>query len=274
MYADDVLYIKPMDQPGSAGELQKDVTLVVNCISDQGQQCNVRKTEALLCTLAKYDKPSTPDVLMYGQRIVFKTTIKYLGVVIDARLNYYQHNSVKVKRARQMLGAACGALQSYGQFGIIGRIWSACILPTLVFSAFITHNRSKQGDDLIKRVQMRAARASANMYTNDAMVLQKLGWQSFEQIVDSQRLRLAYMYSQGLRRLPLDAVVVQFNVNRNRETRRTTKLHSKQMGCHLRPTTATTQKCAVATMTAQWNTLTQDTVDKKLGDFKRWSKRL
>ena len=224
MYADDAVYVKARNTTKTHRDIESDLTLLLAAGAACGQTLNIDKTAALLCSVAP-TPPSTPNLILNHQTITYKSNLCYLGLNFDVRLNFQEHLRLKVSKGRRLLGATVGVLKRYNQKHIIGRIWEHIIKPIVSYGWYLTNGKTNAGDKLMEKLQMSAARATLNTYTDDTGLLGRLKWQSMSQLAQTQRLRLGYNYSHGFTKLPI-YVFENYNpgISRTRQQRHTLQL--------------------------------------------------
>ena len=267
MYADDCVYVKSGNSHNTSIEIQSDLELLRKAGLGCGQTLNADKTTAILCSIAPIP-PTPPVILIDNKRVEYRPHLRFLGIDFDIRLNFIEHNRVKVSKARRLLGATIGTLQKYGQKSIIGRIWQGIVKPIVTFGLVQTYGKNVASDLALERLQRTAARAATGIYNDDAGLLEKLGWQPMADVVRTQRLRLAYNYAHNLTRLP----VTVYQIEKPLPSRTRRQLHSLQLVClAVGGRSAALDKAGFKQIADIWNELPQAIVDLPRARFKSMS---
>jgi hypothetical protein len=104
----------------------------------KGLVVNPQKTNIMIFT-KKY-KPETIEPLLFeGQEIAFTNTVKYLGVLLDPKLNWKQH---LIHKRKKFYSSVWVCRRSIGKnWGINSKIalwmYKAILLPKLMYAAIV-----------------------------------------------------------------------------------------------------------------------------------------
>lgn len=105
-YADDTLILAKADNINTAvARANTQVAGVLNRIRRIGLRVAVGMTEAV-CFIGKHKAPRSPVLCVDGVQIPTKASMKYLGVLMDAKLNFGDH----VKYVDQKVGSVARSL--------------------------------------------------------------------------------------------------------------------------------------------------------------------
>lgn len=135
-----------------------------------GLSLSPEKTNYMLCT-SESSKTYSPlinkeNLMVNGKVIERETSVKYLGLTIQHRLNWSEHIANKTEAARKML---------FRLKGFIGKTWgpnpnmvryayTACVRPMLAYAAFAYANKLSSKDiSKLARVQRLALSMTCNM---------------------------------------------------------------------------------------------------------------
>ena len=147
-YADDVsLLIVGIDPEVMRSLMNQALEGVRQWCANNGLEVNARKTEAIMFTLKR--KWRMQPLVMNGTPISLSKKVKYLGVILDDKLNWTEHIKEKVKKIRRIM---------FQCKRVVGRTWGltpnamkwiyqAIVRPILVHgSAIWAHSLEKKGN--------------------------------------------------------------------------------------------------------------------------------
>ena len=110
--------------------------------TDRELSVNPGKTETMLFT-RKYKPDALGTILFYGKELELTTQVKYLGVIIDPKLNWRLHVEAKCDKAlisihqlRRSVGKTWGISPKIAQW-----IYTAIIRPTITYAAVVWWSR-------------------------------------------------------------------------------------------------------------------------------------
>ena len=143
-YADDgSLVVCGKDPHTIISLLQKAINKVTNWGRMNGLSFSPSKTVAVVFGKTMKQVTKFPSLTIDGEKIVFSSSVKYLGVTIDAKLQFKQHVTDKCKKATRMLMAARGLIGK-----LIGPspratkwIYDAILKPIVLYGAIVWAHR-------------------------------------------------------------------------------------------------------------------------------------
>jgi hypothetical protein len=269
-YADDLCIIKPLINAKSDCELNADGQMISRAVRALGQTLNATKTQAVLISMSP-KIPPPPILHIDGQCVHFTSSVKYLGVQFDNRLNWTAHTASTTSKARRKLGALCAKLQKYRIPKTIGFVWTTCIEPIMLYSCFLTYGHNVVADVRTESVQRMAARAYLNNYSLSHEELKSLtNWSSIGEKARMQRLRMMYNFAHNLSRLPATCLVIEPHVQK-RTTRSTCDSHSIKLTTPFQPTLRRSINSCLTVMSEDWNHLPPHVTDLSRVLFKRYT---
>ena len=104
MYADDILYHRPIQDTRELKEVQSDVTKLEEWSDDNLLQLNPQKCKSVI--LSKKRCPTTRSVSLYlcGSELEEVEIFKYLGVLLSRNFSWSDHISELCTKVRKILG--------------------------------------------------------------------------------------------------------------------------------------------------------------------------
>ena len=161
-YADDVADVGiGIDEQTIVDNLQRDMHAMERWASSHGLSFNAGKTKMLIFSRKRHVKK--PDLFIHGNKIEYVESFKYLGVTIDAKLNFNAHFEDKIARAtktlmacRKLVGTKWG-LKPYMMYWL----YTSIIRPIVAYGAPILINSLDRGP--IKSRLVRLQRLACSM---------------------------------------------------------------------------------------------------------------
>ena len=145
-YADDiVILVSGRFLDTVCGLLQKTLDRTSHWCFETGLSVNPEKTNLVLFTKKrKREGFSFPSLL--GKRLELSLSVKYLGVILDSKLNWGEHMDKKLKKACASLWTCRRALgKSWGlQPRAISWIYNAVVKPSFLHCSIVWWKKTKQ----------------------------------------------------------------------------------------------------------------------------------
>ena len=114
-YADDIFVnIGGVDLSTMVCQMQKVINEIVEWGNGNNLYFNPGKTIAVIFTRRRVDTEKIKKIRVNGTPVEYTDKLKYLGVILDRRLNWSEHLDAKVKQAKQILMYAKA---------LVGRTW-------------------------------------------------------------------------------------------------------------------------------------------------------
>lgn len=100
MYTDDtVLYIHGPSKTAVATKLTNAMVKISEWLNQCSLQLNVSKTVGMFFTKTT-NSTANPDIVISGEKLQIVTEFKYLGILIDSKLNFNSHITKTVKKVK------------------------------------------------------------------------------------------------------------------------------------------------------------------------------
>jgi hypothetical protein len=270
LYADDLLLIKPLQSQIEEEELQSDCESIVAFYKSESLKVNSDKTKLLLMSVSPSGPaPLSKPIVVDGKKIEQVSSLKYLGIQLDSKLSFHEHNLKSAKRARQMLGAVGLRLRKWHLQQVIGRIYTTCIRPIMLYGNGITYGKSTENDLCVEKVNKLAARMTSNSHEPNVDyydLLQKVGWLSFKEEAEKEQLRIMFKEVKSVFADEDSEERSQGSLTRwiaHESARRSNRL-SHDKTCAIKgsqPRLSRTLQCAIRQMVNKWNALPQCAVN-------------
>ena len=102
-YADDICLLAVEKFPNTVSELMKRALHTVDTwCGSIGSSVNPEKIDLLIFT-RKRKLSGLFEPLLFGVTLHSSESVKYLGVILDSRLTWWEHVNIKVKKAHNSL---------------------------------------------------------------------------------------------------------------------------------------------------------------------------
>ena len=104
MYADDILYHRPILDSCELEEVQSDITNLEEWSDDHLLQLNPRKCKSMILSKKRCPTTNSVSLYLYGSELEEVEIFKYLGVLLSKNLSWSDHISELCTKARRILG--------------------------------------------------------------------------------------------------------------------------------------------------------------------------
>lgn len=186
LFADDTLiYIAGSNLTSLLEILNKELDSVSEWLYNNGLKINVSKTKGMVLGNTMGFPMDRLKLYVSGEIIEVVNDMKYLGVVIDRKLNFRKHADYIAKK----IGKKLGILRRVNKF--ISRraaltIYNTIVLPHFTYCAtilFICCNEDLNRLQKLQNIGMRVL-LKMNRFTSIQFMLNKLGWLNIRQFLD------------------------------------------------------------------------------------------
>ncbi len=176
LFADDTILYNTSD---NIGELQEDLKKLEDWEKTWDMQFNALKCEHI--TFSRKRKRANHQLLLHNTTIPRKTTVKYLGVLVDDSLSFTGHVTAMVNKATVALGFIQRNVKTTSQ-EIKARAYKQLVRPILEYASAAWDVLSSTAEKSLESVQRRAARfvgglASTDHTTSVSRLLSQLEWE-------------------------------------------------------------------------------------------------
>ena len=178
VYADDVtIWAQGKHIPTLFQKLQRALDRIGDWASRNGFTFSSAKSNAVLFrrNLKRLDPMTIPDLRLGGEAISLVDQVKYLGVILDSKLNLHAHVEYMKSRAQQRISVLkCVAGKSYGaDRTVLLRMYKAIIRPILEYASFIIDGPGNKRIESLETIQNTCLRiASGAVRTSPVRSLQ------------------------------------------------------------------------------------------------------
>jgi len=208
LFADDVFFMKTIRNVRDEQAVQSDIVLLAAHVSDIGLSFSAAKTQV---TLFSYNRVSPPtlstDLVLEGEVLTAKPTIRYLGIILDSRLTFLDQSRAAVTKARRAVGALSRQFRQAAPPHVLAKVYNTCILPAMLYGAEIWFPSSVAVRCQIEKVQRFMLRLLQNDFDSSYNVLlEQSGKLPVWKIVHIRRMIAFYKLYHGLHYVPSDCL--------------------------------------------------------------------
>ena len=124
-------------------QMQFEINNLVKWTSSRGLTLSKSKTKAVLFTRKRKSNIDHPTLEIDGEIIEHVDSFKYLGVILDSKLNFNEHVDFVTKKAKKVLMATKNAIG--GNWGLSPRMarwaYTAIARPIMTYAAYVWSHR-------------------------------------------------------------------------------------------------------------------------------------
>ncbi len=202
------MLIKAIPDPIAEKQLQQDIDDVLACYSDLLLTIHPQKTKLLVCSIAPQPLSATTSFHIAGHPIDEVGSLKYLGIVLDRRLDFGLNARASALRSRRILGALRGSCKTLLGSKAFVQIYVAKIMPILLYCIAVTAPSKKGPFCALEKAHRLAARViTIDWSSSYQQLLGSLQWRSISQICFEHRCLLMWKYINGIRHLPAGTII-------------------------------------------------------------------
>ena len=216
LFADDSLLYRTIRTPRDAEILQKDLDTLQLWESKWKMEFHPGKCQLLKITNKL--KPITPQYFIHGTPISETPSAKYLGVVIDSKLNWKEQYKNIGKKCNNTLAFLRRNLSSCPR-RIKANCFTALVRPSAEYASPVWDPHYQTDINFLEKIQKRGARFATGNYCmesgNSNLNYQHLGWPSLEERRLQSKLTIFQKARLNLIDLPLDKIQTKSRATRS-----------------------------------------------------------
>ena len=208
LYADDILLYRKIKTRDDQNLLQDDINRLVKWSKDWQLLFNFNKCEFLCITNKR--SPLTITYRMDGTAIKQVSSVKYLGITINEKLNWSEHISNISKKASSVLGFLHRNLKSCPPH-IKESCYKSLVIPILEYSCTVWDPHTQKDILMLEKIQRRASRFVTNSYSWSVSVtnlINNLGWKSLQNRRACIKATMMYKISNNLINMPCNQSLI------------------------------------------------------------------
>lgn len=203
LFADDtLLYCTHKNLDEAVISMNKSLKNIEIFLIKNKLKLNVNKTKSMIITTNyKYNHIHWDDIQLEinSKKIEFVSEIKYLGVIIDKRLNFNSHSEYinkKISVKLYFLSRICKRLSMYAKL----TLYNSLIQPHFDYCATLLFMLDKNKIDQLQKLQNRGLRLllGCNRYTSINFMLNALNWLSVKDRIFFVTMVFVFKLSKGL----------------------------------------------------------------------------
>lgn len=201
-FADDtVIYVEGKNVEELVEVVNGELKDLNEWLSVNELKLNIKKTKAMcISNDGEYRRmvDSRSMVTIDGEQVEFVKVIKYLGIMVDCRLNFREHVdyvSKKIGKRLGVIGRCRDMLTVYARH----MLYSGIVLPMFHCCATILYLCNSGDVDRLQRLQNRGMRVilRCNRYTKIRDMLKCLGWLNIGNLLEYQTMIFIYRIITG-----------------------------------------------------------------------------
>jgi len=196
LFADDCLLYRPIYTEDDNRILQDDLLRIEEWANKWKMIFNTDKCEVLQVTLSNL-KPTS--YFLYNSQLSTVSHAKYLGVLLDSKLNFNNHVATICRKANNVLALLKRNLYHCNS-EIRSQAYFLYVRPILEYASTVWAPHTKSNVDKIESVQRRAARfvvADYDYSSSVTSILNRLKWSSLDVRRQVNRLMMFHKILQG-----------------------------------------------------------------------------
>ena len=196
LFADDCLLYRPIKTTDDRYTLQEDLSRIEEWANKWMMIFNTDKCEVLHVSLSNL---LPTNYFLYNKQLRSVTQAKYLGVLLDSKLNFNKHIEMICKKANSVLALLKRNLYHCNS-QVRSQAYTLYVRPILEYASTVWAPYTRCNIDKVESVQRRAARFVVSNYDYTSSVtgiLNDLNWCSLDERRKINRLVMFYKILQG-----------------------------------------------------------------------------
>ena len=208
LFADDALLYRQIKSPEDHAILQKDLNHLQTWADTNKMEFHPAKCQVLRFTNKR--KPSQAEYKIQNTTLARVDSAKYLGVILDSKLNWSNQISAACGKASRTLSFLQRNLY-FCPTGVKEKCVNTLVRPVLEYGCCVWDPHQANHIEQLEKVQRRCARFVTGNHTlthgNTKKNLDSLGWPSLETRRARAKLYLLFKAKSNAIELPLDDLV-------------------------------------------------------------------
>lgn len=197
MFADDnMMYLITNDIKEGEKQMNKDLSNFEKWLSEMKLKANVEKTKFMIINEKKKENIK---LRINNEEIKRTNSMKYLGVIIDEKLEFKEHFDYICKQMAKKVGFL-GRISKKLAIETKIIIYKTIIAPHLDYCATILYLMNDEQINKLQKIQNKAMRIilRMNRYTSRKWMLETLQWQSVRQRITFNTLTMIHKINNDL----------------------------------------------------------------------------
>ena len=173
IYADDIIVLEKHEIKGSTENMNRCLRYISTRSRREGLKLNMGKCEFMVFDINERLTNKEKDEMIIninGERIIRKTKIKYLGIIIDEKLTFTEHIENRISKTYWIMDVI------NKQIGRIGRVKmnikvnliQALVLPILMYGCEFSRMSTKESKQKMKTLYGKFIKKTGNTHNNMA----------------------------------------------------------------------------------------------------------
>lgn len=200
LFADDTLiFCHGKNINDLINKIESDLGNIDRYLKANKLKLNVDKTKCMIIKGKRNNVVNDVTIRICGVPIDETNEMKYLGVLIDNKLNFKTNNQYVIKKVAKKIGFMSRVAKNLTAKATI-TLYKSIIAPHFDYCSSLLFLADSEDKQAFQRLQNRAMRIIlwANRYTSVSMMLETLKWQSVWQRVVARTLQFVFKMKNGL----------------------------------------------------------------------------
>jgi hypothetical protein len=264
LYADDLVYTKPLDTPESNHDIQADVNTISAEFENLSLRLNKKKCSYVIFSLCRRpDEERSINISLMNEPLRNLHSYRYLGMIFDSSLSYHEQVNAVTSKAKRGISALSAAIRKWAPRSILSCALCVIALPALLYGIEIWFPPDNGGRKKIEKIQKYAARLVLNNFNHDADYEEMLGqlkWRTVQEVVTERRLTNLIKYRTGIKYIPEELLFPREDSSGPRRSGRKNKGHNSQRLAQSSAKNSREEMLCVQQTISTWNLLPEEMV--------------
>lgn len=200
LFADDtILFYCAKDVRIIEQKMNEDLKLIDTWLAFNSLKSNSSKSKCMLINSGRADSSQKINIFMSGEKLEQVLEIKYLGVIVDYKLNFKSHVEYITKKIAKKINFLSRISNDISLFTRI-TIYKSIISPHFEYCGTILYLLNQTDMQLLQKLQNRAMRVilKCNRYTPITVMLDTLQFMSVKQRIYYNTIIFIFKIKEGL----------------------------------------------------------------------------